>query len=332
MSGTDDDFLFAASEGDDLLNQSMIDSLFAPAPVAGPSSGLRALASSALVPHEKLPMLDVVLDRFIRSLSTSLRNFTSENTEVSIERVSSTRFSDFIQTLPLPALIGVVHIPEWDNYCLVTADSPLIYSIVDALLGGSRSGQPTRIEGRVFTTIETGLIAKMLRIVVEELGHAFAPLAKVQFILDRVETNPRFASVARPTNIAAVATMRVAMDDRGGRLSLLLPYATIEPIRELLLQRFMGEKFGRDSIWENHLARELRRTKLDVDAVLDEQTMTLGEVLDFRVGQTLALSIGKDDPIELRCGDVHIADAVIGRSGQHVAVQVTKISKPKGES
>jgi len=30
----------------------------------------------------------------------------------------------------------------------------------------------------------------------------------------------------------------------------LLPYATLEPVRELLLQQFMGEKFGGDSMAE----------------------------------------------------------------------------------
>ena len=38
---------------------------------------------------------------------------------------------------------------------------------------------------------------------------------------------------------------------------MLLPYATIEPIRNVLLQMFMGEKFGRDPIWEGHLATEI---------------------------------------------------------------------------
>ena len=61
------------------------------------------------------------------------------------------------------------------------------------------------------------------------------------------------------------------MEDRGGRIELLLPYATLEPIRKMLLQQFMGEKFGRDNIWEGHLATELWTTQLDVRAVLDEQ-------------------------------------------------------------
>ena len=61
------------------------------------------------------------------------------------------------------------------------------------------------------------------------------------------------------------------MEDRGGKLELLLPYATLEPVRELLLQQFMGEKFGRDSIWETHLAEELWNTDVELDVVLDEQ-------------------------------------------------------------
>ena len=54
---------------------------------------------------------------------------------------------------------------------------------------------------------------------------------------------------------------------RGGRCELLLPYATLEPIRKMLLQNFMGEKFGRDSIWESHLAREIWHTDLELEAV-----------------------------------------------------------------
>ncbi len=83
----------------------------------------------------------------------------------------------------------------------------------------------------------------------------------MDFSLDRIETNPRFAAIARPPNAAIVVKLRIDMEDRGGRLELLLPYATLEPIRKMLLQQFMGEKFGRDNIWEGHLAGELWATK-----------------------------------------------------------------------
>src|SRR3546814_6931619 len=85
------------------------------------------------------------------------------------------------------------------------------------------------------------------------------------------------------------------MEDRGGRLELLLPYATLEPVRDLLLQMFMGEKFGRDSIWENHLASELWQTDVSIRAVLDEQTITLNDALNMQKGQYFPLNTARSE-------------------------------------
>ena len=79
------------------------------------------------------------------------------------------------------------------------------------------------------------------------------------------------------------------MEDRGGRLELLLPYATLEPVRELLLQQFMGEKFGRDLIWETHLAEELWNTEVELEVVLDEQVMRLADVMSLAPGARILL-------------------------------------------
>src|SRR3546814_1959107 len=113
-----------------------------------------------------------------------------------------------------------------------------------------------RIEGRPYTTIERNLVERLVHVVLSDLSAAFDPLSPVNFRFDRLETNPRFATIVRPGNAAMLAKLRIDMEDRGGRLELLIPYATLEPVRELLLKMFMGEKFGRDSIWGNHLASE----------------------------------------------------------------------------
>ena len=112
------------------------------------------------------------------------------------------------------------------------------------------------------------------------------------------------------------------MEDRGGRTELLLPYATLEPIRKLLLQQFMGEKFGRDSIWEGHLATELWSTRVEIDAILDEQIMSLNRIMNLEVGQTFMLNASPDSKIELRCGNVPLLKGRMGRVGSSVAVRV----------
>jgi flagellar motor switch protein FliM len=152
----------------------------------------------------------------------------------------------------------------------------------------------------------------------------------VTFRFDRLETNPRFATISRPSNAAIVAKLRIDMEDRGGRLELLLPYATLEPVRELLLQMFMGEKFGRDSIWETHLAEELWMTEVEMEAVLDEQVMPLRDILNLRVGSKIMLNALPDSVVELRCGDVPMFGGKMGRKGNHIAIRIDeKIKKEK---
>ncbi|MEO0498088.1 MAG: flagellar motor switch protein FliM [Pseudomonadota bacterium] len=325
----------AADDGDDdaaqgadgrVLDQDEIDSLlgFDSDDDDAESHGIHAIINSALVSYERLPMLDIIFDRLVRVMTTSLRNFTSDNIEVSLDNITSVRFGDYLNSVPLPAMMSVFRAEEWDNYGLLTVDSALIYSIVDTLLGGRRGTAAMRIEGRPYTTIEQTLVERMISVVLKDLCAAFEPLSPVTFTFDRLETNPRFASIARPSNAAILIKLRIDMDDRGGRIEVLFPYATLEPIRELLLQRFMGEKFGRDSIWETHLATELWRTEVPVHAVLDEVKLPLKEVMDFKVGQTLLLNATDNHPIALRCGDCAVGTGRMGRMGKHIAVRLER--------
>ena len=112
------------------------------------------------------------------------------------------------------------------------------------------------------------------------------------------------------------------MEDRGGRGDLLLPYATLEPVRELLLQMFMGEKFGRDSIWETHLAEELWLTEVDLEAVVDTQIMRLSDVFDLKVGSQIMLGATPESLIHLNCGEIPMYMGRMGRRGNQIAVQI----------
>jgi flagellar motor switch protein FliM len=315
-----------------ILNQDEIDSLLGfdlSDEEAAERSGIRAIINSALVSYERLPMLEIVFDRLVRYMTTSLRNFTSDNVEVSLDNISSIRFGDYLNSIPLPAILSVFKAEELENYGLLTVDSNLIYSIVDVLLGGRRGTAAMRIEGRPYTTIERVLVQRMVEVVLADAQLAFEPLTPVSFTLDRLETNPRFAAIARPANAAILVKLRVDMEDRGGRIELLLPYATLEPIRKMLLQQFMGEKFGRDNIWEGHLATELWTTQIDIRAVLDEQQISLKEVLNLEVGQTIMLNATPDSLVELRAGQIPLTQGRMGRRNHHIAVRVEAPLSPK---
>jgi flagellar motor switch protein FliM len=337
MSGSADEFAAgdeAASMAEAMpvsparvLNQAEIDSLlgFDDGPDGGDAStGMQKIISSGLVSYERLPMLEIVFDRLVRIMSTSLRNFTSDNVEVGIDNIFSLRFGDCLNAIPLPAMLAVFKAEEWDNYGLLVVDSAMIYSIVDVLLGGRRGTAAMRIEGRPYTTIERALVERMIQIVLADLAASFNPLCPITFRFERLEVNPRFATISRLSNAAVLARLRIDMEDRGGRLELLLPYGTLEPVRELLLQQFMGEKFGRDSIWETHLAEELWSTAIDLSVVLDEQTMSLGEVMHLKPGDRIVLDCGPGAPVRLRCGNTPLFEGKVGQRKSRVAVRIEK--------
>jgi flagellar motor switch protein FliM len=317
----------AAPDSTRVLNQAEIDSLLGFGDGDADSedhSGIQRIVNAGLISYERLPMLEIVFDRLVRIMSTSLRNFTSDNVEVSIDSITSLRFGDYLNSVPLPAMLAVFRVDEWDNYGLLVVDSPLIYSVVDVLLGGRRGTAAMRIEGRPYTTIERTLVERLIGVVMGDLGDAFAPLTPVSFRFERLEVNPRFAAISRLANACVLVRLRVDMEDRGGKIELLLPYATLEPVRELLLQQFMGEKFGRDSIWETHLAEQLRHTEMTLDVVLDEQTMPLSSVLSLRRGDRISLGVAPGAPVRLRCGDVAMFEAELGQRENRLAVRILR--------
>lgn len=317
-----DDIVGASSApNEEGLDQSEIDSLLKGKTT---QTNIDAIINSDLIYYERLPMLEVVFDRLVRMLSTSLRNFTSDNVEVSFDGITTLRFGDYLNSMPLPTMLSVFRAEQWDNQGLLVIDNEMIYSVVDVLLGARRSNS-IRAEGRSYTTIERNLIQRMMKVILTDFRLAFEPISNVSFRFERLEINPHFAMIVRPANAALLVKMHVQMEERGGKIEILLPYATIEPIRELLLQNFMGEKFGRDSIWENHLSQQLWNTDIMLEVMLKPESMTLHEVLDWKVGTQILLQSTPDSIVYLNSGGQPLFAGKVGQKSGKVAIKVEEV-------
>ncbi|MCP4922492.1 MAG: flagellar motor switch protein FliM [bacterium] len=303
------DSLLGSSEGEDRLKQ-----------------GVQILLDSGHISYERLPMLEVVFDRLVRLLSTSMRNFISENVEVSLKEITSVRFGSYLDEVPLPALLGVFRAPAWQNgSALITPGSSLIYSIIDVLLGGRRGETAQQEEDRSYTSIESKLVQRLLELLLKDLSNAFEPIAPIQFAFDRLESNPQFSAIVRPSNACILATLNISFGERGGAVELLIPYSTIEPVRDSLLQMFMGEKFGHDSIWEGHLARELWETEIPITGLLGEVSASLLDVLNWKKGSQIVLEVTPDSDVSLLCGDVPVGHGKMGTKNGQIAVQIDQV-------
>jgi len=308
--------------GDD-FSQSTINKLFESDENA---NGLAAILGGDKIYSERLPMLDVVFDRLVRLLTTSLRNFTSDNVDVSCSRVTSVRFSDYLNSISLPTLIGVFKAKQWDTPALITVDNQLTYSIIDVLLGGKKSAQSaSRTEARPYTTLERNLVERLIEVVLADFTEAFSPICKVDFHHERLETNPRFAVVVHEKNVAMKIVFKLEMEDRGGHFEIVIPYSSVEPVRDLLLQTFMGEKFGYDHIWEDHLASRIREEDVKLEATLPTEEFLLKDVLQWKEGSHIDLSSTLQSPVFLSSENHHLLAGKLGQKNGHVAIKINDV-------
>jgi flagellar motor switch protein FliM len=270
---------------------------------------------------ERMPMLDVIIERLGKLLQGSLRRLAGDGISISIDPPASLRMGEYLQTLPSPALLCITRFEGNNAPALAVAGADLVFSAVELFLGGAPLSAEARPQ-RAFSAVERTLAERMVRIVLADLATAFQPIAEAKLRLDRIETLPKFAAVVRESAGVIVITIHVQMEGRSGRLQLVLPLVSLEPVRDALRQSYPGEKLGRDALWEQHLTQELLASGLRLSAVLDEPTIGLSDLMRWKVGSTLALDVTPASPVKIYCGKSPVFRGSMGRHHDRVVVRI----------
>lgn len=308
------------------LDQSDIDSLFGDAAPAEHDTqkrrGLEALIGDVVVGIDRMPTLNIMIDRLAQFMTVGMRGFTGDNVDVSIDRIQACRLKDFLDIVSVPAMIAVLRIDPWDGYCLAALDPKLITSAMDILLGGRRNrGAP--IEGRPYTAIERTFVDRLVNdVIARELKQAFEMLGEVNFVLERFETNPSYAAVSKLSAASLMFRADVAMEHRGGHIDFLIPYSSFDTVRDQLAEEFVGKKHGGDPIWRSHLATVLPHAQVNLRAVLEKRPISTAEVTGWKVGSRVLLDRRPEQPIDVTCNDLLVLRAMVAEQDGRIALRV----------
>ncbi len=168
-------------------------------------------------------MLEIVFDRLVRIMSSTLRSFTNDNVEITMESIQSMRFGDYMNAVPSSSMFAVFKAVQWENYGLIVVDSSLSYSIIDILMGGPRGTGHAGVEARPHTAIERALIEKLITLALNDLSTAFSPVCAITLTFERLEISARFAAIARASNAVVMTRLHIDMEDRSGNMDLIIP-------------------------------------------------------------------------------------------------------------
>ncbi len=329
--------VLSQSEVDALLN-AVMDPAAAGGADAGAAAGGAAAAEAApinvnVMPYDlgnqdrvirgRMPTLDIIYERFIRlfrvSLSTALRKIAS----LSIISTDLLKFGEFLNTLPIPSCMGVMRFDTLRGSGMLVIESKLVYALVDAFFGGSDRPY-TKSEGKEFTRIELSVITKVVELALKDLDEAWSPVHRTDIEFVRIEVNPQFVGLVPPSDVVISTTFEVELEHASGTIAIVVPYQTLEPIKEKLNAGFQPEGDRFEKVWTGQLRHHLSETMLHARVNLGETNLTVGDLVNLNIGDVIPLTQDADGELDLVVEGTPKFKCRFGVSRGNRAIQVTR--------
>lgn len=289
-----------------------------------PEGGVRPynMATQERIVRGRMPTMEIINERFARLFRIALYNFIHRSSEVSVGPVKVMKFSEFIRNLPVPANLNLVQVKPLRGNALFIFDPNLVFTVVDSMFGGDGRFH-TRVEGREFTQTEHRIIQKLLDVLFQAYSKSWEPVQKLEFEFVRSEVNPQFANIATPNEVVVVTTFEVEFSGVGGAIHICMPYAMIEPIRELLYSTMQGDHVIADKRWLHMLSKQIQSAEIELTAVLGHAKTTVDHVLKMKNGDIIPLEVGETIPVMV--DNVPVMECKYGASNGQYALKVERM-------
>jgi len=281
--------------------------------------------------YERLPILEVILERFALAVGPALKSYVGAICEASIDSIDYLPTGDALEKVPSPALISVVEEVEWDGPFALVLDPTLLISVLELTFGGRMAGR-TDWAPRSFTAIEKKIGTEVTSLILAELAETFAQLTTDAFTVSHLETNAQAMVLAPPNTGCVKVRIHVTMDDRDGYVYLVAPFNALSSIRGMLVQPFHGGSLGGDKSWRRNMTDVISDTEVMVSAHLHNTQVSLQEVLNWKKGDVLDLGIEQDQPVTLMCSGHEMYTAQTGkRKNGRIALKISEQLKDEEE-
>lgn len=280
------------------------------------------LAKQERIVRGRMPTLEIINERFARLFRIGLFNFMRRNAEISVGPVRVLKYSEFIRNLVVPTNLNLVHIKPLRGTSLFIFDPNLVFLVVDNLFGGDGRFH-MRVEGRDFTPTEQRIIQRMLEVAFAEYQKSWEPIYPVEFEYIRSEMNTQFANIATPSEVVVVTTFNIELGAGGGDFHICMPYAMIEPIRDLLYSTMQGERLEVDERWAKLLSKQIQVAEVDLVANLGHAPVTLGQILNMKVGDVISLDV--PEAVIAEVDGIPVLECKYGILNGQYALKVNKV-------
>ncbi len=282
------------------------------------------LTSQDRIIRGRLPQLEVIYEKFMRSFRVSLSSSLRKIASITLTSTEFIKFGEFINTLPIPTCMSVLRFNHLRGSALFVIEAKLAYALVDSFFGGADRPY-TKLDGKEFTPIELQIVKKVVELAVNDLELAWSTVEKIGCSFQRTEINPQFVGIVPPTDVVIASTFDIELENINGTVSIVIPYATIEPIKQKLSTGFQVESDQTDKkLWTSIIKEQLLETDVDVKVNLGETEIKLKDLMTMKIGDVIPLTQDSSGELDIQIEQVKKFKGYYGIHHGTVAVQVTR--------
>ncbi|MEO8154825.1 MAG: flagellar motor switch protein FliM [Rhizobacter sp.] len=286
-----------------------------------PQGGIRNydIASQERIVRGRMPTMEIINERFARNIRIGLFNFIRRSPEISIGGIKVQKYSAFLREIVVPTNFNIVSVRPLRGSGLIVCDPTLVFAVIDALFGGAGKFH-TRIEGRDFSPTETRIITRLVEVITAEYKKAWHGIYPLELEYQRSEMQPQFANIATPSEIVVATSFTLEVGDTTGTIHFCIPYATLEPIRDVLYSTIQGDSNEPDRRWVNLMKQQIQAAEVEIVAELAQAPATVEQLLSFKAGDFIELDL--EAGIQAKVVGVPIFDCHYGTSNGKYALKI----------
>ncbi len=269
----------------------------------------------------RMPILEIIYERFIRQFRVSLSNSLRKISTISIISTDLLKFGEFVNTLPIPSCMCIIRFNTLRGPALLVFESKLAYAIIDSYFGGT--DRPfTKIDGKEFTQIELSFMKRVMDMAIADMEEAWAPVHRIDAQYIRTEINPQFVGVVPPSDVIIATTFEVEFESASGTIMIVIPYSTIEPIKQKLSSSFQTDNEMADTLWTTSMHQHLLDVESAVVVKVGQTQMSVGDLINLKIGDIVPLDQEASGEVTLEAEGVPKMTCLMGEHKGNRAVKI----------
>lgn len=277
------------------------------------------------VSKEQLRAVKGIHDKMARNLAAQISSIMRSIVEIQLHSVDQMTYGEFLMSLPSPTSFNVFSIKPLDGSCVIELNPSIAFPMIDRLLGGvGESFESTR----ELTDIELNLLDAILRIVMQRLKEAWAPITDMYPNVETKESSPNVVQVVSQNEIVIMVVMEIIIGNSSGMINLCYPVIYLEPILSRLANRdiMLGETSAKKSR-NKELTTLVGRAEVFNEAIIGKSELSVGELLDIEEGDVIRLDRPADDQAIISIDKKELFLAEIGLHRFRKSIKIKELIK-----